>query len=817
LINIPVERVTVRCRPPGAAIQLADAVRKQDVESVRKLIASDATARQAGNEGLECAVIENAITALFQDRFSSEECKAALLKELTAYRGFNRRHIPDFVFKLPLNDARQAIQYFVDSGTAPRISKGSIMSGASVHVSEFVQQLRNERRQRYAEYRTEKILKHKLNEEGPLVPFFYAKRNAELNLNGRIKGTGKDKQRVHHVCRHIEIAMRGKEQDGPQSHKAFKERLDIFSNEESAAKKLNSIGYKALDKLAKTSGPSVQCSNAEFGKLLYKLSGELNEGSAANYKLRFQSSHTGSHVATLHVHKRNEAGCYGLNFRSSNAGRHTMALHVYKRNGRIGVGLHDPNVTANMKHMEYLMEDKKGIESLTLLDFMTKTYKLPPDVFSVIGVFAPFSRKYAGRLFNQDLHSQVDSIWDALKCGSATHLRAIFEKYKEKDVGDQIAAYLGNEMSKAEGRQKLLTLSRALEHGYAEAVMAFADLLKLIPEDARSSFLPDLLGAKATGRGPGLYLALQNGHAEAVKAFGSLLKLIPEKRRTAILPDLLAAKNERQIPGLLFALQSGYAETVSAFGDLLKLVPEDARPSALPDLLAAKDEDQIPGLFYALQAGRAEAVRAFGSLLKLIPEDLRTAILPDLLSAMSSENDPIPGLGVALYIGKADAVAAFGELLELVPEDARSSVLPGLLAAKFRDQIPGLHHALRNGHAGAVRAFGKMLELIPADTRSSILPDLLEARWPNGVLGLRAALDNRRISAAFAFAEIVEAEAPRLSRDARARLLASIREANAFRGWDTDGIRLNEPYYAELIKEREIHQKFKSMTEALKH
>ena len=563
--TIPIERITIRCRLPSPAQQLSEAVWKHDIDSVHGLITGDYAVTQKGAAGLDCAVVENAITALFEDRSCSEESKAAILKELTGYRGFDRRHIPDFIFKLPLNDAKQAIQSFVESGTAPRMREKSNMSGVSPDVCEFVLQLKNERLAQYAEYRSEKIRKHKLNEERPLAPFFHQKRDAELDLNGRIQGTDKDKKSASYVCRHIDVVMRSKEQDGPQSHKAFKERLDIFSNEESAAKKLNSIGYDTLEKLSKTSAPSVQCSDAEFGKLLYKLSGELKEGSAASYSLCFQSSDTVSHAITLHVHKRN---------------------------GRIGVGVHDSNVTANMKHVEFLGEDKDRITALKLRHFMAATYDLPLFTFSVIDVSAPFSKKYAGRLVGQDVREKADSIWDALAEDGAEHIREVSASFDGKGIsGSKLLFLLGRKTAPA--------------------------------------------GASV----PALFMGLSRGHAEAIYAFGDLLARMPDKMRTEVLADMLAAKGVSGCPGLAAALHNGHGNAVRAFGELLKLIPEKRRPFDLLDLLEARDADGISGLEWALRNQRKDAVLAFTEIVQAnavhLSRNARTALLRTIREAHS--------------------------------------------------------------------------------------------------------------------------------------------------------------------------------------
>jgi len=632
--TIPIERIAVRCQLTSPAQQLADAVRKHDIESVRDLIARGSAVTQTGTEGLNCAVVENAITALFEDRNSSEKCKEAMLETLTGYRGFNRRYIPGFVFKLPLDDARQAIHFFVGAGTAPRISKVGGTQSTSHDVCELVHQLQKERLEQYAEYRREKILKHNLEDKGPLSPFFYEKRDRRINLNGVIKGTDKDNESASYLCRHIDAVMRGMEQDGLEPHQVLKERLGIFSSKEAAHKLLNSIGYENLEKLSDPRAPSVQCSNSGFGKLSYKLSGELKEGESRSWRMRFQASATTGHV---------------------------MTLHLQKKNGRIRIAVHDSNLTANMKHIEFLGEDKEGIANLTLQQFMTGKYEIPPETFSVFGVSESFVKKYAGRLIDQDLQCQVDSLWDALTEGGAEHILAVSRALAEyRSSGDEILQLLGK---------------RVADRGAGSAALG---------------------------------LALERGHAEAMRAFGAVLKQIPEQQRADILSVLLDLKNSQDYSGLTLALGHGHAAAVDALGELLELIPENIRLSALPDALAGNNAMQFPGLVMALCHGHGAAVRAFGRLLKILPEIQHSIVLPKLLASNSRAERP--GLALALARGHADAVRAFGELLKLIPENRRSIYLPSLLEARGLDGISGLECGLRNQRKDAVLAFTEIVQ-----------------------------------------------------------------------------------------------------------
>lgn len=68
-------------------------------------------------------------------------------------------------------------------------------------------------------------------------------------------------------------------------------------------------------------------------------------------------------------------------------------------------------------------------------------------------------------------------------------------------------------------------------------------------------------------------MALEEGHADAIRAFGEVLKRVPEESRGAV----PAAKRADQLSGLLMALHNGRADSVRAFGELSSLVPEESR------------------------------------------------------------------------------------------------------------------------------------------------------------------------------------------------------------------------------------------------
>lgn len=747
--------------------QLTDAIQTCDVTKVRDIVARLSETK----EDADRKKIENALRTLVQAPTHTDDAKQPVLKALTGYRGFHCRHIPDFVFDLPASDAQHLIRCFLATGTAPRISKK--ISTISQEISTFVEHCKNERIERYKTYREEKRQKHNLP-NGTLTPYFYTsaanKRSITTNLNFQILEDSKDR----FVCRHISEFMRGDESASMDSHKAFKARLNQFDNTATATEALKQIGYDLLEKKFKSdrANPNVVCSNTQFGKMLFKLSGALKDGDVANHAIIFK--------ALSDVH-------------------HTITLHIYKNEGKIGIGVHDPNVTANMKHAEYLAEDKEGITALTLQQFMHQSYQDPPDTFAVLNVPKQFADKYAGKLVGEEVQAQVDSVYDALSEDNANHIRAICDELKNKNISGE---KLVNLLAKKTNNQVRPGLYLALQSGHAEAVRAFGELLKLLPPESQVAALPNLLAAKRLNGTPGFHMALFNGHAEAVTAFGVLLKLLPEDLQKTALPGLLEAKDNKNIPGLYEAFQQNQAKTVRAFRNLLQLFPEEVREPILFSLLKTHDPEGTPILSRPLEEGNTEAVTACGELLQLLPPKMQEIVLPDLIAAKS--------FGSTLQKGRAETVKAFGRLHNLLPREALKKLLLDLLVVK------GFYQALKNNHAETVKAFRHLHNLLPPEAQETVLLNLLAAKDSNGMSRLKQVLQQGKKTAVLHFVEIVTNAAATFSPKARADLLQMVRSAHGSRKWYALGIWTNDSYYKELIKDQDFRTKFKGMKTALK-
>lgn len=685
--------------------QLANAVRAKNVEQVRALLSPPYT-MPADAKNANRVAVEEMLTALVLDTHDDELAKGELLLALASYGGFDRRHLPNFIFALPFHQAKQLIQCFIENGVALRIDEDQHgLSFSSPEICTFVKQRQQERMLAYLAYRKNKIRKHALINSGdvPLMPFFYAKRNF-VNLNDRIKAKGRP--HLRYVCRHFDAALRGKVEGNISStHAVFKDRLNEFSSREKAEKKLNAMGYNVLDRHSAAPRPNVQCSNTEFGNLIYNLAGLLKEGEAINAGLVFSASVHFSHAATL---------------------------HVYKRQGRIGIGVHDSNVTTNMKHAEYLIDAKAEIAKLTLNAFLSTRYAVAPDTFSVLDVTEQFMEKYAGRLVGQDPQIQANSIWDALNINNAAHIHAIVQQLKEQRLpGDQLVELLTKKVARSHGASGLFM---ALQNGNSEAITAFKEVLELLPYEQQEKFLPEVLAAKDARGVPGLFMALKNGHHEALTAFKGLLELLPQNVRENILSDLLAAKEPNGTPGLLKVPRKARTRAITAFQGLLELLPRGQQETFLPSLLASKGSDGTPRLIRTLKTGGHAAVTDFKHFIELLlsPQQ-REKLLVDLL--VTGRVEVVLGLLAALKGEHYEAITAFKDVLQLIPEHQRGECFADLLLARNANGVPGLFMLVPQEYEQVISAFTALPALLSEGRRKIRLPELFGAQRQDGTPG----------------------------------------------------------------------------------
>nr|WP_240669198.1 ShET2/EspL2 family type III secretion system effector toxin [Dyella sp. M7H15-1] len=314
-------------------------------------------------------------------------------------------------------------------------------------------------------------------------------------------------------------------------------------------------------------------------------------------------------------------------------------------------------------------------------------------------------------------------MWHLLRDNCSVDLAGLSADFANLDVETQVRLLTAKDMNGTPG------FYMALQNGHAEAIRAYGELLKQLPEEvsakpivtpAKPIVTPvklivtpvklivtptkpivTLLEAKIANGTSGLYIALQNGHAEAIRAYGELLKQVGN----VSLVKLLEAKSADGTSGLFMALHAGHAEAIRAYGELLKQLPKGARDRSLFKLLDAIGADGTTGLYAALQNGHAEAIRAYGELLEQLPKEARAKLLVKRLNA-----NGVSGLQVALQNGHAEAIRAYGELLKQLPEEAQAQVLVTLLEAKDVDGTSGLSVALEEGHTEAIQAYEALLK-----------------------------------------------------------------------------------------------------------
>ncbi len=165
-----------------------------------------------------------------------------------------------------------------------------------------------------------------------------------------------------------------------------------------------------------------------------------------------------------------------------------------------------------------------------------------------------------------------------------------------------------------------LNLRDALQNGDVGIVIAFTELITLLPWIQRPEFLDNPLAAKGKDGRSLLFEALKSGNTKVIMSYKALLEALPWPRRSEPLLALLTEKDKRGNPGLAWALEKGHAEAITAYKALLELLPESERITHLSDLLAAEDEHHELGLVLALRNGHADAISAYKELLQLIPD-----------------------------------------------------------------------------------------------------------------------------------------------------------------------------------------------------
>ncbi|WP_145931399.1 ShET2/EspL2 family type III secretion system effector toxin [Yersinia bercovieri] len=433
-------------------------------------------------------------------------------------------------------------------------------------------------------------LNEQITSDSKSTPYFSAKRNKTLNLNGRAQNINGDEI----VCRHL--ATRWAEQfnqtKGKVDYHGFDTPEAISSN----------VSVTETEKAFKAPATTQLVENTAWGRVIADTFSDMKK---CKDSIRVQEVSTTNHTMAL-----------GLKIKRT-PGRKKWVIQFY-----------DPNNTANHQRAAFSCNKLTKLTKLTAGDFLNtshlKTYELSQNGLSIF-----MDRRDAASTFTTsrlpDNLLQPQMIFHAMSWGLVDALQAVAKNLR--NTSTHLSAKKTEVLLMGRGAGGTPGLFMALQHGHTDAIRAYGEMLKnanLSPEKTA-----ELLAAKRVDDTPGLVAALYYGHADAIRAYGEMLKnanLSPEK--TA---ELLAAKRVDDTPGLVAALYNGHADAIRAYGDMLKNA--SLSPEKTAELLAAKMVNGTPGLVMAIEGGHADAIRAYGDMLKnanLSPE--KTA---ELLAANS--------------------------------------------------------------------------------------------------------------------------------------------------------------------------------------
>ncbi|CAG9186984.1 ShET2/EspL2 family type III secretion system effector toxin [Cupriavidus pampae] len=553
------------------------------------------------------------------------------------------------------------------------------------------------------------------------VPYLSQKRDEKINLNCKTNFIGDPDELIE--CRHLSLAWVDNflSKQGKVDYKLFSTPKILADNV--------SIDYENIFLRTIERSKVSLVSFSEWGREIHNKFEQMELN-----KKTFD---------TILLNSLNHVMALGLRIKQKEGGLRAYVVMFY-----------DPNSTVAHKRLEAI--DRDSLRGYTAQDFLPKKdldfYEMDCTAF----LDAPVNDEPRLAALPQSISAAI--IQQLLTYGLADGLRHLRDLLKATPAADRLSLLTG------ENRAGVPSILIALQHGYAEAIRAFGELVKAAELQQQQLF--ELLAAKRSSDGaPGLHMALSAGHAEAIHAFGELIKAagLPP----AHLGELLAAKRDDGIPGLCFSLQGGHAEAIRAFGVLVKAAKLPQQQ--LVELLAAKrSSDGVPGLHMALSAGHAEAIHAFGELIEAA--GLPPAQLGELLAA--KRDDGIPGLRFSLQNGHADAIRAFGVLVKAAKLPPQQSV--ELLAAKNVRGTPGLSLALQSGHAEAIRAFGDSVKAVGLP-HAQLVELLAAKRDSDGVSGLQIARACHQKAAVIAYSRLLhELMAARLIQEGDVQTLLGV-------------------------------------------
>lgn len=188
---------------------------------------------------------------------------------------------------------------------------------------------------------------------------------------------------------------------------------------------------------------------------------------------------------------------------------------------------------------------------------------------------------------------------------------------------------------------ELPVLLVAMQEGNADSVYAFADFLDIllslrgkVPASELATIIFGMILAASGAGDTALYVAMEGGCSDEVFAFGALLdrlalvgRSIPRGDIEQMMFDVLLAKSSGFGRGLFKAFVNNDLSVIKAFCSLLSRINK----CKWPELLAAKDGNGIPGMLFANEG-------TVGFYLNVL-SDFDVGVLSGLLSILENSKE----------------------------------------------------------------------------------------------------------------------------------------------------------------------------------
>lgn len=400
-------------------------------------------------------------------------------------------------------------------------------------------------------------------------------------LNGQLLVTlpGGESTGRKFTCRHFALAAKDRPKD------FFKQirRSDT-----------SSMAYFELDReheaSRRTRGQrSVQFALAQFGRVLVRIASLVPPGESRSYALGYLS---GGREDTGH-----EMRLFVTNKPSTSEGTREAPQMALK------IGVYDPNVTGNMKHLRALHEH---LSRLSFDDFVAYSFEnhWAVQVLSVELDDPELARALAGQFIPAEVDVQLSSFLNALASGNLNEMKAVERLITLEDFKG------------LNGRREQLSraLCFALDHEHVDAILQLKGLLPLLDQATI-----EIIALARDHRGfSKLAHALERKRFAAVHAHCQILLAIGHRLPQSIWRDALEANNvwvlqgrSWKLPCLHRAMWAGRRETVRVILNLFKDLRNFLSEATIAHLLMSADEEGTCGVARALDAGATGSFLAF--------------------------------------------------------------------------------------------------------------------------------------------------------------------------------------------------------------